>query len=268
MAKNLKGGYKIVSLNGLDLVGESLAIAGLYDKLAKSYDKPILVTGIVIDGEKKKNAFVQVEVLDDGIKINDLYGYDLLVEEDGDITVSANPQELPNTADASAGQILKLDAQKKPFWGDEAELPSTESASQGNALVLDAEKKPVWGAVSTFKLYKHTIRCNTGGTPDSYVIVYSTSSTPITSLSVAPSGTTLGALFNQHFSVLSPNGVTTTVYGKKDFSDTATMKTVYFNAYESNALIGYSDNAGELLEVYWKISDYADHFVSDTVTEL
>ena len=117
MAKNLKGGYKIVSLNGLDLLGESLAIEGLYDKLAKSYDKPILVTGIVIDGEKKKNAFVQVEVLDDGIKINDLYGYDLLVEEDGDITVSANPQELPNTADASAGQVLKLDSQKKPVWG-------------------------------------------------------------------------------------------------------------------------------------------------------
>ena len=148
MAKNLKGGYKIVSLNGLDLVGESLAIAGLYDKLAKSYDKPILVTGIVIDGEKKKNAFVQVEVLDDGIKINDLYGYDLLVKEDGGITVSANPQELPNTADASAGQVLKLDAQKKPVWGDEAELPDTASASQGNALLLDAEKKPVWGAVS------------------------------------------------------------------------------------------------------------------------
>lgn len=159
MAKNLKGGYKIVSLNGLDLVGESLAIEGLYDKLAKSYDKPILVTGIVIDGEKKKNAFVQVEVLDDGIKINDLYGYDLLVEEDGDITVSANPQELPNTADASAGQVLKLDAQKKPVWGDEAkELPSTASASQGNALLLDAEKKPVWGAISGgTKLYKHMI---------------------------------------------------------------------------------------------------------------
>ena len=162
MAKNLKGGYKIVSLNGLDLVGESLAIAGLYDKLAKSYDKPILVTGIVIDGEKKKNAFVQVEVLDDGIKINDLYGYDLLVEEDGDITVSANPQELPNTADASAGQVLKLDAQKKPVWGDEAEeLPSTASASQGNALLLDAEKKPVWGAIASgTKLYKHKLNIN------------------------------------------------------------------------------------------------------------
>lgn len=158
MAKNLKGGYKIVSLNGLDLVGESLAIAGLYDKLAKSYDKPILVTGIVIDGEKKKNAFVQVEVLDDGIKINDLYGYDLLVEEDGDITVSANPHELPNTADASAGQVLKLDAQKKPVWGNEAELPDTADASQGNALLLDAEKKPVWGAIASgTKLYLHKI---------------------------------------------------------------------------------------------------------------
>ena len=177
MAKNLKGGYKIVSLNGLDLVGESLAIEDLYDKLAKSYDKPILVTGIVIDGEKKKNAFVQVEVLDDGIKINDLYGYDLLVEEDGDITVSANPQELPNTADASAGQVLKLDAQKKPVWGDEAELPDTAEASQGNALLLNEDKEPVWGAISGgTKLYKHTgVLNNTGATPYTLVSTKSTS---------------------------------------------------------------------------------------------
>lgn len=193
MAKNLKGGYKIVSLNGLDLVGESLAIAGLYDKLAKSYDKPILVTGIVIDGEKKKNAFVQVEVLDDGIKINDLYGYDLLVEEDGDITVSANPQELPNTADASAGQVLKLDSQKKPVWGDEAELPDTASASEGNALLLDAEKKPVWGAIAGggTKLYKHTIAGVSFG-PVNRLTLISTNNTPITS------GTNLVSHFNTY----------------------------------------------------------------------
>lgn len=159
MAKNLKGGYKIVSLNGLDLVGESLALEGLYDKLAKSYDKPILVTNIVIDGEKKKNAFVQVEVLDDGIKINDLYGYDLLVEEDDDITVTANPQELPDVAEASANQVLTLNAQKKPEWKNvPEELPSTEGASQGNALLLDANKKAVWGAIASGnKWYLHKI---------------------------------------------------------------------------------------------------------------
>ena len=160
MAKNLKGGYKIVSLNGLDLVGESLAIAGLYDKLAKSYDKPILVTGIVIDGEKKKNAFVQVEVLDDGIKINDLYGYDLLVEEDGDITVSANPQELPDVAEATAGQILKLNAQKKPEWGNEKqELPSTQApASEGDVLAIGSGGNPVWKTlVLGTKLYRYTL---------------------------------------------------------------------------------------------------------------
>ena len=188
MAKNFKGGYKIVSLKGIDLVGESLALADLYNALKDSYDKPILLSDIVIDGEAKKNALVQVEVTDDGIKINDVYGYDILVEEDGDIVVTANPQELPNTADASAGQVLKLDAQKKPVWGDEAEeLPDTADASQGNALLLDAEKKPVWGSVSGgTKLYKHVIKYHNEGSTYDRIYMFTTSSSPVANIYTLP----------------------------------------------------------------------------------
>ena len=125
---NKKGGYKIVSLKGLDLTDDSLELAGLYDALLVSYDKPILLCDINIDGEIKKNAIVQVEKTADGIKINDVYGYDILVEADDDIVVTANPHELPSTGSASIGQILKLDSDKKPVWGNETkELPTLPS---------------------------------------------------------------------------------------------------------------------------------------------
>ena len=245
MAKNLKGGYKIVSLNGLDLVGESLAIAGLYDKLANSYNKPILVSGIVINGEKKKNAFVQVEVLDDGIKINDLYGYDLLVEEDGDITVTANPHELPNTADASAGQVLKLDAQKKPVWGDEAELPDVAEATAGQILGLDEDKNPEWQnkPASGTKLYKHTIPYLVQTSPypqTKNLILISTDSTVLTEIGmvsthfqnygiVAKIGLGVAVEIQaNHLAVVTYNGGTSSYeiqklsYNASTFSDTVT----------------------------------------------
>ena len=115
---NKKGGYKIVSLKNINLLGESLNLAGLYKALNDSYGKPIQLCDIKFGTVAKKDAFVLVEKLDAGVKINDLYGYDILVESDDDITVTANPQELPDTASATAGQILGLNAQKKPEWQD------------------------------------------------------------------------------------------------------------------------------------------------------
>ena len=115
---NKKGGYKIVSLKNINLLGVSLNLAGLYKALNDSYGKPIQLCDIKFGTVAKKDAFVLVEKLDAGVKINDLYGYDILVESDDDITVTANPQELPATASATAGQILGLDAQKKPEWQD------------------------------------------------------------------------------------------------------------------------------------------------------
>ena len=115
---NKKGGYKIVSLKNINLLGASLSLAGLYNALNDSYGKPIQLCDIKFGTVAKKDAFGLVEKLDAGVKINDLYGYDILVESDDDITVTANPQELPDTASATAGQILGLDAQKKPEWQD------------------------------------------------------------------------------------------------------------------------------------------------------
>lgn len=88
MTKNFKGGYKIVSLNGNDLAsGDSFAVSGLYENLVNSYKKPILVTEIVIDGEKQQDSFAVVKQSDGGYTI-DVYDYTLTVTVEDTVTIA------------------------------------------------------------------------------------------------------------------------------------------------------------------------------------
>lgn len=87
MTKNFKGGYKIVSLNGNDLAsGDSFVVNGLYENLVNSYKKPILVTEIVIDGEKQQDSFAVVKQSDGGYTI-DVYGYALTVTSEDAVSI-------------------------------------------------------------------------------------------------------------------------------------------------------------------------------------
>lgn len=88
MANKIKGGYKNVSLKGVDLIGASPEVDGLYDALINSYDKPIQLCNIVIDGVKKKNAFVQVKKDGSYVIVENLYGYKLTIGSDNAIGVS------------------------------------------------------------------------------------------------------------------------------------------------------------------------------------
>lgn len=92
MTKNLKGGYKIVSLKGNDLTSESaFIIKGIYEELRDSYSKPILVTDIVIDDEKQQDAYAVVKKTDFGYTI-DVYGYALTVTDEDTVTSVALPE--------------------------------------------------------------------------------------------------------------------------------------------------------------------------------
>lgn len=86
MTKNFKGGYKIVSLNGNDLTSaDPFTIDGLYASLENSYKKPILVTEIVIDGEKEQDAYAVVKKNESGYSI-EVYGYALTVTDEDAVT--------------------------------------------------------------------------------------------------------------------------------------------------------------------------------------
>lgn len=92
MTKNFKGGYKIVSLNGNDLTSESaFTVKGLYEDLADSYSKPILVSEIVIDDEKQQDAYAVVKKTESGYTI-DVYGYALTVTDEDAVTSEALPE--------------------------------------------------------------------------------------------------------------------------------------------------------------------------------
>lgn len=158
-----KGGYKIVSLGGLDLLDENLSLKGLYDALKVSYDKPILLTGIVIDGEKKKDALVQANEGANKIIIKNLYGYDLEVAKSGDaITVSESPDgiELPIPTPEDDEKIVGVNVQGKYVLKPSVK-EQVESASSGtiqDVLGLDSGGKLVKGAISGgTKFYKHSI---------------------------------------------------------------------------------------------------------------
>lgn len=81
--KNVKGGYKIISLEENDLTN-SFSVNGIYNALSKTYDKTILVSGIVIDGEKKNDAYTEVNVDSTDYKFT-VYGYEVTVSSDDSV---------------------------------------------------------------------------------------------------------------------------------------------------------------------------------------
>lgn len=59
----VKGGYKIVNFKGENITTENGAeISGIYESLENNYHKPILISGIVVDGTEYNDTFVEVTV--------------------------------------------------------------------------------------------------------------------------------------------------------------------------------------------------------------
>lgn len=84
--KNLKGGYKIISLQNNDL-SSGFTLEGIYEAIASSYGKPILVTDIVISGEKKNDVFTTVDLSSDDYTFT-VYGKILTIDDEDAVTVA------------------------------------------------------------------------------------------------------------------------------------------------------------------------------------
>lgn len=131
-----KGGYKIVSLGRLNLLGESLVLVGLYSALVNSYDKPIMLSDINIDGEIKKDALVQAEKGQNKVTIKNLYGYDLEISNEDAITVSESSLgiELPKPTPEDDGSLVGVNVQGKYVLKPN---PLAEATSGDNGKVLE-----------------------------------------------------------------------------------------------------------------------------------
>lgn len=94
MKKAYKGGYKIISLAGVDLAtAEDVEIKGIHKAIESSYRKPILIEDIVIDGVEKQSVFVNELKVVDGSFVIEVYGYELTIADDDLVTATATRGE-------------------------------------------------------------------------------------------------------------------------------------------------------------------------------
>ena len=52
------GGYKIINLKDVNLTSTTKKVSGIHDDIENSYRKPLLLSGITINGVEKNDAFV------------------------------------------------------------------------------------------------------------------------------------------------------------------------------------------------------------------
>lgn len=138
--KNVKGGYKIISLEENDLTS-SFSVIGIYTALSKTYDKTILVSGIVIDGEKKNDAYTEVNVDSTDYKFT-VYGYEVTVSSDDSVEAEAVTLDAVTSIGGVNGAI---------------------TLGEGLAITEEGELS---ATSSNVKLYQHTVMLN--GTADIY----------------------------------------------------------------------------------------------------
>lgn len=87
---SLKGGYKIIDFKDINLVtGTASTIAGVYDAIKSNHRKAILISGIVIDGVKMADSFVELSVVSANY-VGTLYGKTLTITKADAVTVKAS----------------------------------------------------------------------------------------------------------------------------------------------------------------------------------
>lgn len=86
---SLKGGYRIIDFKDINLVtGTASTITGVYDAIKSNHRKAILISGIVIDGVKMADSFVELSVVSADYT-GKLYGKTLTITKADKVTVKA-----------------------------------------------------------------------------------------------------------------------------------------------------------------------------------
>lgn len=111
----IKGGYKIVNFNGAALSGSSETLPGIYAQIVDDYDKPVMVSGVSLNGDIMDDAYAGVQEkiaggLSKSVELT-VYGGIITVTEDDEVTfiVSKTPEELT----AEIGDLEDLETTDK-----------------------------------------------------------------------------------------------------------------------------------------------------------
>ncbi len=83
-----KGGYKIIDFKGTALSGTAVEIPGILEQIADNYNKPIMVSGVVLNGELQDDAYASVNDTEDTVVLT-VYGGVITVNEDDEVTFTS-----------------------------------------------------------------------------------------------------------------------------------------------------------------------------------
>lgn len=83
----MKGGYHMINLYDAALSDVAITIKGIYNSIESSYRKPLLLTGLVIDGVEKPDAYVTVTVADGSFTIS-VYGKTITITSADAVTIA------------------------------------------------------------------------------------------------------------------------------------------------------------------------------------
>lgn len=99
----LKGGYRIIDLKGNNLepdvaaTVETVIIPGIHDAIEGSHGKPLMLSGIVIDGVEKNDQYI-VFTVSSGTYTAPIEGGTLTITSDDEVSiVKPNPEPDPGT---------------------------------------------------------------------------------------------------------------------------------------------------------------------------
>lgn len=111
----IKGGYKIVNFNGAALSGTPETLPGIYAQIVDDYDKPVMVSGVSLNGDIMDDAYagVQEKVAGDLSKSVELtvYGGIITVTEDDEVSFVLSKTTAELTAEI--GDLEDLETEEK-----------------------------------------------------------------------------------------------------------------------------------------------------------
>lgn len=86
----VKGGYHIVDFKGVNLSTtnvDGVTISGIYDSIENSYSKPLLFTGITIEGVEKNDAYETVTSGENSYTVT-LYTHTITISNDNIVKIA------------------------------------------------------------------------------------------------------------------------------------------------------------------------------------
>ena len=82
------GGYKMVDLHDISVSTTAATIVGVYDAIANSYRKPIMLANIKIGSAKMQDAYIS-PALSSGDFVFQLYGYTWTITDADSVKLTA-----------------------------------------------------------------------------------------------------------------------------------------------------------------------------------